>query len=146
MNPGGGVVTIAAACLVAGCLDLSPLPYAAPYAGADASAGGLADAGDRDAQVGECRQCLSAGPCASPYTACQADPKCGTFADCMTASLCWGSSLTDLAHLSPCVLNCAASAGIYSQNDPSAAAVSNVFTCVQDPTKCASVCIGGSGH
>jgi hypothetical protein len=121
------------------CLDLSPLPYSPPAA--DASIGDAPVDVNLDALAAACRQCLSSGPCASSLSACDKDMSCATFAECMTSSVCWASSLTDLAHLSPCVIACATDAGITSQNSPTAVLIAPLFTCAQDPARCGNACL-----
>jgi hypothetical protein len=131
---------VLAVCVSSGCVDLSPLPFSEPDA-ADASAGDAPlDVANLDALVAGCRQCLSSGPCAPALNACDTDMTCAAFADCMTSSLCWASSLTDLMHLTPCLVNCATTGGITSQNSPGALLIGPLFTCAQDPARCGNEC------
>jgi hypothetical protein len=134
--------------VLSACVDLSPGQYSEPDA-SDAStidAVAVVDVANRDAFVAECKVCLSSGPCAALVSACDGDMACAAVADCLTASLCWASSLTDLAHLPPCLLSCAATAGVTSQNSPSVLLASPVFVCAQDPARCGNVCAPGLGE
>jgi hypothetical protein len=126
---------------VGGCVDLSPLEYVPPEGGVSDAA--PADAGGADARVASCETCFETTPTCEPsWTACQADPICTKFANCMSTSACWSQNLGDLANPSPCLVTCALTAGIVSQNSPSAALVSPLYTCAQDPTRCKSACTG----
>jgi hypothetical protein len=133
------------ACVVAGalsalapaCVDLSPVPFdntsqwdASPPADA---------ATVSDAAIAACGACLTS-TCASELAMCTANAECAKFVACMTPAACWGSSLTDLSHLPPCLLNCGKTAGFSSYADPGSIASVPLLECAQDPTKCESVC------
>jgi len=132
---------LACGVLMGACLDLSPVPYEAPDSGSlDGSlVSVVSDAGGPDAPGAACGQCLKT-TCAQMESACGMNTKCSTLAICLTATLCWGSSLTDLTNLSPCVVQCAISSGVVGQNDPASVLVSPLFACAQDPSRCASAC------
>jgi hypothetical protein len=122
------------------CLDLSPVPYEAPDSGAlDGSlANVVSDAGGAEAGAA-CTQCFES-KCAAAESACQKNTKCATLSMCLTASVCWGSSLTNLTNLSPCVVQCAISSNVVGQGDPASVLVSALFGCAENPTLCASAC------
>jgi hypothetical protein len=130
------------AALAGACLDLSPVPYEGPEGGV--KDGSVADVvfevGSADAND-ECTRCLASG-CRSAETACEQNTKCAKFAACMDATRCWGSSLTDLTNLAPCLVQCGVSSGILGQSDPAATLISPVLACAQDPNVCAAACLG----
>jgi hypothetical protein len=80
------------------------------------------------------------------WTACEANSSCAAFAACMSATLCWSSTLSDLANLSPCIIQCAGAGMITSQNDPAAVLVSPLYTCAQDPAQCEHACVPGADN
>jgi hypothetical protein len=138
------VFTMGVLAAAAGCVDLSPVAFEAPEGGAlDARDDAPPDGPSADALAADCTSCLSTGPCSVAWTACTANDQCGKFAACMSASLCWAASLTDLANLSPCLISCATAAGIMSQNSPAAVLISPVYTCAQNPAQCEPACIPG---
>jgi hypothetical protein len=138
----GGLVALGAS---AGCVDLSPLDFEAPEAGApDGGRDASGDGPSRDALAAECQGCLSGGECGATWTACEANTRCAAFATCMSTTLCWASMLTDLADLSPCLIQCAELGGITSQNDPAAVLVTPLYTCAQNPSECGQACVPGA--
>jgi hypothetical protein len=143
------IACLFASLLLPACVDLSSPTYRDPSAAAppDASvADAVSDVGNRaDALVAECRQCLTGPACASVYDPCTTNATCTTFATCVTDTSCWASSLTDLTHLSPCLVQCSIKAGITSMNDPATAFIGPLYGCAQDPMKCGSLCDPGAG-
>jgi hypothetical protein len=136
---------LAAGLPLASCIDFSPLPFNPDASAGDASVSdAVADIGNIDALTAECATCIDEGPCAAGQAACNANPKCKIFSACLTATYCWRSSLSNLASLPPCVLACAVQAGVTSQNDPGAALLAPIYTCVHDPAGCANVCAPGT--
>lgn len=127
--------------LVGACLDLSPVPYDAPDSGLlDGSlVAMLSDAGGADAPGAACSQCFKSA-CPALESACEANAKCDTLSTCLTGTLCWGSSLANLANLSPCLIQCAISSGVVGQDDPASVLVSPLFVCAEDPNRCAGPC------
>ena len=141
----GTAAFVACAATIGACVDLAPVAYEPPVESDASTLDAPADAVDLDALVPQCGMCLSTGACASAYAKCAADSKCANFAACMTPSACWGSSLTDLTHLSPCLLKCSIGAGITGTADPSALVVQNILLCAQDPAAgCGVPCAGAS--
>jgi len=132
------ISVLLAGLLVPACIDFSPLPYtdksAAPV---DAS---VADVVVSDASRATCSQCFQQGACASVYTPCAASGTCTTWAECMTDTSCWQSSLADLNHLPACLITCSQTAGISGSADPVVVLIAPLITCVQDPAKCATEC------
>jgi hypothetical protein len=128
-----------------GCVDLSPVDFEAPDGGVpEAAKGAVTDGPSSEALVDACHTCLSMGPCVPSWTACVANSSCAKLAACMTTSLCWAANLSNLADLSPCVVTCAETAGITSQNAPAAVLATPLFTCAQDPARCGAVCVGSA--
>jgi hypothetical protein len=138
---------LTSAVLAAACLDLSPLPYEGREGGVlDGSLGDVAlDAIGGDASGGACAECLKTS-CKSAETACEQSPECTKFAACVSATQCWGASLTDLTNLPPCLLQCGMSAGVTSQADPASALIGPLLICAQDPKVCATSCLVGGDH
>jgi hypothetical protein len=135
---------LVSAAFTGACLDLSPLPYQGPEGGVfDGSVADVVFDVSPDAPGGACAQCLRSG-CKAAETACEQNTKCSKFAACMSVMLCWGSSLTDLTNLSPCLATCGVSAGLTSQADPASALITPLLACAQDPKVCASVCVVGA--
>lgn len=136
--------------LLPACLDLSSPAYRDPYASSpDASDASVVDAArdaisdvanNADALAAACNQCLANGACSSFYTPCTANKECASLAMCLTDTSCWSSSLTDLTHLSPCLIQCAVKAGISSQSDPASLLISPLNDCARDPSKCGREC------
>jgi hypothetical protein len=121
------------------CVDTSPDYYDVP-----ATDGGATDAASPAvdaALIAECRECVSRGACATQAAACNADPKCSAFLDCVLELYCIDFALGDLAKLPPCIPVCGQRAGILSQTDPAILAYAPVLFCGQDPAHCASVCV-----
>ena len=148
MKPRLPIACVFASLLLPACVDLSSPTYRDPSAASpDASvADAVSDVASRaDALAAECRECLSGPACASVYDPCAANASCLTFATCATDSSCWSSSLTDLTHISPCLVTCSGKAGITSMNDPGAVLVGPVYGCAQDPNKCGNLCDPGAG-
>ena len=133
------------AALAGACVDLSPLSYdGGPTAIPDASTADVVyDVGGPDSPSGACVACLKAS-CKPAEVACEANAKCAKFEACLTATNCWGSSLTDPSRLPQCLLQCGMSAGITSQADPAAPLLTPIFTCTGDPTICGTPCHGSS--
>lgn len=134
---GGAVVSLFVVAI--GCVDLSPLDYVPPEASAVDAA--PIDAALADAVITSCEACFT-DKCEGAWKACKADTKCKIFADCMATSVCWSSSLADLTNLSPCLITCSLKSGITSQNSPSTALASPLFTCAQDANRCGTPCMG----
>jgi hypothetical protein len=135
---------LVSAAFAGACLDLSPVPYEGPEGGVfDGSVADVVFDVSADAPAGACTQCLRTG-CKAAETACEQNTKCSKFAACMSAMLCWGSSLTDLTNLTPCLTTCGVSAGLTSQADPASALITPVLACAHDPTVCASACLEGA--
>ncbi len=144
MMPRLGVFLFAAA-VATGCIDLSPGVYDAPETSLpDASSDGALSADALSEASLACAACLQT-TCAAANAKCTADPKCTKFSACMTATQCWSSSFSDLAHLMPCVIQCGITSGINSQNDPAAALAAQIDDCAQNTmTGCAAVCDPGA--
>jgi hypothetical protein len=141
---------LVAAAFAGACLDLSPLPYEGPVGGGvpDVSVPDVGlDVSRADALVGAdalggaCPQCLKI-KCASAEKACEKSVECSKFSACMNATQCWGSSVTNLTNLSPCLLQCATAGNVTGQDDPVAALIAPLISCAQDPADCAGACLG----
>jgi hypothetical protein len=131
---------VAAAGLLAACVDTSPIDYVAP---ADSGAGDAGDGGlspDVAALVPACRQCITAGACASSAAACMNDPRCEKFLQCLIDAYCLNYSLADLANPAACLTSCSAAAGITSQSDPALSSFIPVFVCAQSAGMCGAEC------
>ena len=127
-----------------GCVDLSPVDFEAPEGGApDSAKDAVTDGPSAEALAAGCQTCLSMGLCVAPWTSCAANSVCLAFAECVSATMCWSSSLTDLSNLSPCLITCAAKGGITSQNDPASLLVAPLLVCAQDPARCGPECVPG---
>lgn len=137
-----------AGALVCACLDLSPVEYHRPDAGADSGMSSEADGGDDDGGAGdasigsspECRMCLESGPCSEPYATCHASSKCAIFAQCMSDTGCWPAKIVDLENVPACVSSCGAMAKFTSQVDPEAVLIVPVLICAQADGPCGSLC------
>jgi hypothetical protein len=134
---------LACGVLVGACLDLSPAPYEAPEGGlSDASLSDVVfEVGGPDAPGAACTQCLTTH-CSAAKSACEQNAKCAMFELCMSATQCWGASLLNLTNLPPCLIQCGTSANLIGQTDPASALASPLLNCAQDPSTCASACVG----
>jgi hypothetical protein len=136
------VAILAGAALQPACVDTTPLDFRSQTGTEDATASdALVDsaAGRTDADlVADCRRCLAAGGCKTQYDSCTAEPKCRAFIDCLLGAYCLNYSLTNLAHLPACLLQCGADAGIAGQDDPALEAYIPVEGCAQ--TTCGTSC------
>jgi hypothetical protein len=126
---------------VGACLDLSPVPYEGPDSGSfDGSlVSVVSDGGGPDAPGVACEPCFKT-KCASAESACEQNAKCATLSTCLTGAVCWGSSLTNLSNLPPCLVQCAISSGVLGQDDPASVLAGALFSCADDPSRCASAC------
>jgi hypothetical protein len=124
------------------CIDFSALPYAGPDGGSstDASTASAVD-GASTPLVAACRQCLTAGACASKAKACLANTLCAAVTECLTEQSCWGQiNLADTANLPPCVSTCTAQSGVTSLVSPSTLLAVPLFQCSTAADGCQSVC------
>lgn len=75
--------------------------------------------------------------------ACDANPRCTAYVNCMTETDCWRSPITDFMKVPACIANCAGQVGIMSQVDPANGLFLAVLVCAQkgpDAGGCAPSC------
>lgn len=134
-----GLLFALGALALAGCVDVTPLPYTPP----DASLDALSDSGADSGPVRpECTACIDRFPdagapgCGDKKAACRASPACSVLYDCTNTRGCLAAP--NEVERNNCSLPCAALAGISSFNDPNLlliyAIVDCSFTCPGCPS------------
>lgn len=127
---------------VCACVDLSPVRYVEM----DAETNHDPDAGDDDSGAidgstgfdGEACDACRATSCAMAVQVCDANPKCGAYAACMTETNCWNERIIDFSNPPACLSDCGMVAGLMSQVDPAIGLFIGVLACAQN--QCAPVC------